>query len=223
MSCKCSKCKKKLEEADLFYESKKHGHGQQGQYGQEPKPRSSANVYGYGSNGYSHIHSEKQRSGSLHITNDVVSIKPVESIDAKKREEGSNSNSAILETGDSLTLKPGQVIKFKKGISGSDNHGNVIISADGESIIVKSKGMYRFVLTFAVENSAPNSIFISLSKSNPDHFNFQTLTVYNDGVNICSTILPIKPNTEIKLRNPGGKDRTDINFVGPVRLELYEV
>lgn len=226
MSCKCHKCRNKLAETNSFHS----------------KPRripEQVSVYGSGSNGYSHINTHAQidrhRSGSVSPPHksDVASSK-LSSPESKSDVAGTklsspkpkpkSSNSAILETADEgLILVPGQVLRFNRGISGSDNNGSIVIGPTGDSITFKSAGMYRFVFTFAVEDSAPNSLYISMSKSNPDHINFQTLTVYTNGVNVCSTILPIKENTEVKFRHPGGKNKSDIKFVGPVRLELYEV
>lgn len=261
MSCKCRKCREKIEEVETYKGSTSRGVEQQSRSTYGYQQRRAADVYGSGSNGYSHINAhnqnERHRSGPVNPYQSVVSAKPASSIsdlepekrisarsadvelgpekklsdrsfntepEKKMSIKSECSNSAILETdSNGMTLIPGQVLKFKDGISGSDNCGTIIISANGDTITFKSAGMYRFVLTFAVEDSAPNTIFISSNKSNPDHINFQTLTIYTNGVNICSTILPIKDNTEIKFRHPGGKDKSDIKFIGAVRLELYEV
>lgn len=217
MSCRCRKCRDKLQ-----IES----------YSKKPEQlRRASNVYGSNSHNHINAHTQNEKLRSGNVSSPIVSAKPASSIEPIMSEKPvisiepkvKSSNSAILETSDSVTLKPGQVLKFNKGISGNDNSGGFIIGPIGDTIIFKSAGMYRFVFTFAVEDSAPNSIYIATNKSDPNHVSFQTLTVYNDGVNNCSTMLPIKENTEVKFIHPGGKNSTDIKFVGPVRLEFYEL
>ena len=132
-----------------------------------------------------------------------------------------NSFCGVTSSEYDLKLMEDAIIPFHKGVN-SENCG-ITIDKYGEVFTFKHGGMYRFVIDLNVTNMSDSVGSLKLAINNNDNM-YEYLTffpIYTIGPQSSSTMILLKPNTRVSIRQTG---QTEITIAaGSVKVEIYRV